>query len=162
MKIIFLSTVFLIQLIFGIPACCQQDSAVSTGYRADKKDVNQKILESGRNYDVNFDISNHEAFFLEGEDSLFRYIYSHLIIPESAIASNLSANAMLGFQVGFDGKVAQAHSISRVGEGIDEQLIELLNKLEFVAARQNNIPYRSEVILEIPVKAVYLRNVFGR
>jgi hypothetical protein len=128
----------------------------STGFKAQKSDQEQKILEKGKNYDVNFDISNHEAFFLEGEDSLFRFLYNRLTISQGAIDANLVANAMIGFKVNFDGKVQQAYSIGQVGFGIDEQLIAELNKLEFVPASQGNIPYRSEIVLEIPIKAAYL------
>ena len=128
----------------------------TTSFKAEKSDVEQKILERGKNYDVNFDISNHEAFFLEGEDSLFRFLYTRLIISPEALNANLVANAMVGFQVNFDGKVQQAYSISNVGFGIDEQLISELNKLEFVPASQGSMPYRSEIVLEIPIKAAYL------
>ena len=58
---------------------------------------------------------------------------------------------MLGFQVNFDGKVQQVYSISKVGFGIDEQLISELGKVTFVPASQGSIPYRSEVVLEIPI-----------
>ena len=128
----------------------------TTSFKAEKSDVEQKNLERGKNYDVNFDISNHEAFFLEGEDSLFRFLYTRLIISPEALNANLVANAMVGFQVNFDGKVQQAYSISNVGFGIDEQLISELNKLEFVPASQGSMPYRSEIVLEIPIKAAYL------
>jgi hypothetical protein len=128
----------------------------TTSFKAEKSDVEQKILERGKNYDVNFDISNHEAFFLEGEDSLFRFLYTRLIISPEALNANLVGNAMVGFQVNFDGKVQQAYSISNVGFGIDEQLISELNKLEFVPASQGSMPYRSEIVLEIPIKAAYL------
>ncbi len=128
----------------------------TTSFKAEKSDVEQKNLERGKNYDVNFDISNHEAFFLEGEDSLFRFLYTRLIISPEALNANLVGNAMVGFQVNFDGKVQQAYSISNVGFGIDEQLISELNKLEFVPASQGSMPYRSEIVLEIPIKAAYL------
>jgi len=131
----------------------------STGYDAKKTDAEQKILDKGKNYDVNFDISNHEAFFLEGEDSLFRYMYSKLTVPKEAADINLVSNAMISFQVNFDGKVQKVTSITKVGYGIDEQLAVTLASLEFVPATQGSLPYRSEIVLEIPVKAVYLYNI---
>lgn len=141
-------------LLSGFSIIAQTSS--TTGFKADKKDVEQKILSKGKNYDVNFDIANHEAFYLEGEDSLFRFLYTKITISQEALDANLSANAMIGFQVNFDGKVQQAYSISKVGFGIDEQLIEHLNGIDFVPASQGSIPYRSEVVLEIPIKAAYL------
>jgi hypothetical protein len=80
-------------------------------------------------------------------------------VPKEAADLNLVANAMIGFQVNFNGQVQEAYSISRVGHGIDEQLIQILNALEFVPATQGDIPYRSEVVFEIPVKAAYLYNI---
>ena len=152
---LFPSNLLLCSLVLsGFAASAQPTS--TTGYKSEKKDVEQKILERGKNYDVNFDIANHEAFYLEGEDSLFRFLYSKINIPQEALDANLSANAMIGFQVNFDGKVQQAYSISKVGFGIDEQLIAQLNGMEFVPASQGSIPYRSEVIFEIPIKAAYL------
>lgn len=131
----------------------------ATGYKANKTDTNQKILEKGKNYDQNFDIENHEAFYLEGEDSLFKQLYKRIVIPKEAHDANLVGQAMISFQVNFDGKVSRATSISRVGYGIDEQLTAVLNSLEFVPATQGGMAYRSEVILEIPVKASYLYNI---
>lgn len=125
----------------------------SSGYRAKNTDTEQKIQERGKNYDVNFDISNHEAFFIEGEDSLIRYLYKQINLSKEALDSKLSLNAMLGFQVNFDGKVQQVYSISKVGFGIDEQLISELGKVNFVPASQGSMPYRSEVVLEIPINS---------
>ena len=123
----------------------------SSGYKAKNTDTEQKIQERGKNYDVNFDIANHEAFFIEGEDSLMRYLYKRINLSKEAVESKMSLNAMLGFQVNFDGKVQQVYSISKVGFGIDEQLISELGKVNFVPASQGSMPYRSEVVLEIPI-----------
>jgi hypothetical protein len=131
----------------------------SSGYKAKDSDTEQKILERGKNYDVNFDIANHEAFYLEGEDSLMRFIYKRIILSKEALESKLSLNAMLGFQVNFDGKVQQVYSISKVGFGIDEQLISELGKVNFVPASQGNIPYRSEVVLEIPINTKQISEI---
>lgn len=125
----------------------------TSGYKAKNSDTEQKILERGKNYDVNFDIANHEAFFIEGEDSLMRFLYKQINLSKEVVESNLSLNAMLGFQVNFDGKVQQVYSISKVGFGIDEQLISELAKVNFVPASQGNMPFRSEVVLEIPINA---------
>jgi hypothetical protein len=137
----------------------QTSASKSTGFKPKETDAQQKILDKGKNYDVNFDISNHEAFYLEGEDSLFRFLYSKLNISKEAANANLVGNAMIGFQVNFNGKVQEAYSISKVGFGIDEQIIKELTAVEFVPATQGSIPYRSEVVLEIPIKANYLFNL---
>jgi hypothetical protein len=131
----------------------------TTGYKAKETDANQKILEKGKNYDVNFDIDNHEAFFIEGEDSLYRYLYSKIVVPAEAANVNLIANAMIGIQVNFNGKVQEPYSISKVGYGIDEQLLKAISEIEFVPATQGSIPYRSEIVFEIPIKASYLYNI---
>ena len=125
----------------------------SSGYKAKNTDTEQKIQERGKNYNVNFDIANHEAFFIEGEDSLMRYLYKQINLSKEALESKLSLNAMLGFQVNFDGKVQQVYSISKVGFGIDEQLISELAKVNFIPASQGSMPFRSEVVLEIPINA---------
>jgi hypothetical protein len=80
-----------------------------------------------------------------------RFLYKQINLSKEALESKLSLNAMLGFQVNFDGKVQQVYSISKVGFGIDEQLISELAKVNFVPASQGSIPYRSEVVLEIPI-----------
>ncbi len=123
----------------------------SSGYKAKNTDTEQKIQERGKNYNVNFDIANHEAFFMEGEDSLMRFLYKQINLSKEALESKLSLNAMLGFQVNFDGKVQQVYSISKVGFGIDEQLIAELGKINFIPASQGSMPFRSEVVLEIPI-----------
>lgn len=89
-----------------------------------------------------------------------RFLYKHIALNKEAIDSSLNSNAMLGFQVNFDGKVQQVYSISKVGFGIDEQLVAELGKVIFVPASQGSLPYRSEVVLEIPinVKQIILYN----
>lgn len=132
-----------------------QNAETSTDYNAQKEDVNTKKTEKGKNYNVNYKIANQEAYFEAGEDSLFRYLISKISMPPAAMSANLNGNSMIGFQVNFDGKVSNAYTISKVGYGIDEQLMQELQKLNFKPATQGSIPYRSEVVLEIPVKAAY-------
>ena len=143
-------TLFIFFSFLSLAASAQSNSS---GYKAKNSDTNQKIQERGKNYDVNFDIANHEAFFMEGEDSLMRFLYKQINLSKEALESKLSLNAMLGFQVNFDGKVQQVYSISKVGFGIDEQLISELAKVNFVPASQGSMPYRSEVVLEIPINS---------
>lgn len=154
------SIIFSFFLFFcGISLFAQTTNTSATGFKPEEKDIEQKKLEKGTNYDVNFDIANHEAFFVGGEDSLFRYFYRTLTIPQAAVEANLVGNAMIGFQVNFDGKIQGAYSIGKVGFGIDEQLITAISNVAFSPATQGSIPYRSEVVLEIPIKAVYLSNI---
>lgn len=155
MKLVTLSS---FAFIFSLNIAFAQNPS-ATGYKPNETDAKQKVLDRGKDYDVNFDIDNHEAFYLEGEDSLFRYLYNALDVPKEAYDANLVANAMIGFQVNFDGKVKEGYSISKVGFGIDEQLIKTLESVEFVPATQGSIPYRSEIVFEIPVKAAYLYNI---
>jgi hypothetical protein len=135
-----------------------QQVQTSTDYKAQEEDVNSKKLEKSKNYNVNYQIANQEAYFEAGEDSLFRYLIAKLNMPPAAVSANLSGNSMIGFQVNFDGKVSNAYVISKVGYGIDEQLMHELQKLVFKPATQGSIPYRSEVVLEIPVKAAYQKD----
>ncbi|MFN4123490.1 MAG: energy transducer TonB [Flavobacteriales bacterium] len=134
----------------------------TTGFKAEQSDVNQKILEKGRNYDVNFDIDNHDAFYLDGEEALFMEIYKNLKIPQSAIDAALDAMSMISFKVNFNGKVLDPTSISKVGHGIDEQIQDILKTLEFVPATQGGTAYRSEVVIEIPIKARYIADAFKK
>ena len=143
----------LLFIFWGLLSLTSSAQSNASGYKAKNSDTEQKNLERGKNYDVNFDIANHEAFFMEGEDSLMRYLYKRINISKEAVESKLSLNAMLGFQVNFDGKVQQVYSISKVGFGIDEQLISELGKVNFVPASQGSLPYRSEVVLEIPINS---------
>jgi len=156
--------IFLIATIvtYVFSADAQTGTTNTTGFKAKETDAQQKILDKGKNYDVNFDIANHEAFFLEGEDSLFRYIYSKIVVSKEAADANLVGNAMIGFQVNFDGKLKEIYSISKVGFGIDEQVIKELSAVNFVPATQGSMPYRSEVVIEIPIKAKYLYNIAAK
>ena len=134
----------------------------TTGFKGSEEDQKQKILEKGKNYDVNFDIDNHEAFYIDGENALFVEIYKRLNIPQSAVDAGLDAVTMVSFKVNFNGKVLDPASITTVGYGIDEQIQEILKGLEFVPASQGGTNYRSEVILEIPVKARYLSEIYNK
>lgn len=135
-----------------------QQAETLTDYKAQPEDLNSKKVEKSKNYNVNYQIANQEAYFDAGEDSLFRYLIAKISMPPSAVLANLNGNSMIGFQVNFDGKASNAYAISKVGYVIDEQLIQELQKLVFKPATQGSIPYRSEVVLEIPVKAVYLKD----
>jgi len=134
----------------------------TTGFKGSEEDQKQKILEKGKNYDVNFDIDNHEAFYIDGENALFVEIYKRLNIPQSAVDAGLDVETMVSFKVNFNGKVLDPASITTVGYGIDEQIREILKELEFVPASQGGTNYRSEVILEIPVKARYLSEIYNK
>jgi hypothetical protein len=135
-----------------------QQAETSIDYKAQEEDVNSKKTEKGKNYNINYKIANQEAFFEAGEDSLFRYLISKISMPPAAVSANLNGNSMIGFQVNFDGKVSNAYTIAKVGYGIDEQLMQELQKLNFKPATQGSIPYRSEVVLEIPIKAAYIKD----
>jgi hypothetical protein len=134
----------------------------TTGYQSKDDDVKQKNLEKGKNYDINIDVNNREAYFIHGEDSLFRKIYSQLSISDEAVQAQLNKIATVSFKVNFDGKVIDVNSIEKIGYGIDEQLIKLLAQEKFEPATQNGIKYRSEVILDVPVKANYLKQIFNK
>ena len=135
-----------------------QQAETSTDYKAQPEDLNSKKVEKSKNYNVNYQIANQEAYFEAGEDSLFRYLIAKISMPPAAVSANLNGNSMIGFQVNFDGKVSNAYAISKVGYGIDEQLMQELQKLNFKPATQGSLPYRSEVVLEIPVKAAYQKD----
>jgi len=134
----------------------------TTGYQSKDDDVKQKNLEKGKNYDINIDVNNREAYFIHGEDSLFRKIYSQLSISDEAVQAQLNKIATVSFKVNFDGKVIDVNSIEKIGYGIDEQLIKLLAQEKFEPATQNGVKYRSEVILDVPVKANYLKQIFNK
>lgn len=134
----------------------------TTGYQSKDDDVKQKNLEKGKNYDINIDVNNREAYFMHGEDSLFRKIYSQLSISDEAVQAQLNKIATVSFKVNFDGKVIDVNSIEKIGYGIDEQLIKLLAQEKFEPATQNGVKYRSEVILDVPVKANYLKQIFNK
>jgi hypothetical protein len=135
-----------------------QQAETSTDYKAQPEDFNSKKVEKSKNYNVNYQIANQEAYFEAGEDSLFRYLIAKINMPPAAVSANLDGNSMIGFQVNFDGKASNAYAISKVGYGIDEQLMQELQKLNFKPATQGSLPYRSEVVLEIPVKAAYQKD----
>lgn len=134
----------------------------TTGYQSKDDDVKQKTLEKGKNYDINIDVNNREAYYIHGEDSLFRRIYSQLVISDEAVQSQLNKIATVSFKVNFDGKVLDVASIEKVGFGIDEQILQLLSQEKFEPATQNGVKYRSEVILDFPIKANYLKQIFNK
>jgi hypothetical protein len=157
-----MKTILSVFLILFILSICSAQNTSGTGFKPNEKDLKQKKLEKGMNYDVNFDVENHDAFFAEGLDSLFRLLYAQLDVSEEALNANLVSTAMIGFQVNFDGKVQNVKSIAEVGYGIDGQLSRALEKVEFYPATQGNMPYRSEVVLEIPIKAAYLNSIYKK
>lgn len=153
---------FLLSAILTLTIIGLNAQSETTGFKGKEEDKNQKILDKGKDYDVNFDIDNHEAFYLDGENALFVEIYKSLNIPQSAIDDGLDVVSMVSFKVNFNGKVLDPASITSVGYGLDEQIQEILKNLEFVPANQGGTAYRSEIILEIPIKARYLADIYKK
>jgi hypothetical protein len=85
-----------------------------------------------------------------------------LSISDEAVQNQLNKTATISFKVNFDGKVLDVTSIEKVGFGIDEQLTKLIAQEKFEPATQNGVKYRSEIILDVPVKANYLKQIFNK
>lgn len=126
-------------------------TAQITGYEAKERDTLPARDEPAARSNVNMSIDQTEAHFPGGNDSLFRLIYSSLDFSDSPIEEDVHGEIMLSFYVNFDGAVSNVSVLQRVGHGVDEKVVEIIETLSFVPARMNETTFRSQVFYTVPI-----------
>lgn len=98
-------------------------------------------------------ITNQEPFFPAGEQALYTQVYYGVKYPEEAKKKFVEGEVTLSFEVLTDSTVTNAHIISGVGHGVDEEVKNFVKTLKFAPAIQNDHPVKMVVMYSFPVKA---------
>ncbi len=93
--------------------------------------------------------------FIGGEESLFKFIISHLVYPPAAIENNVEGKIYLKFVVFKDGSVGDVKVISktRLGFGCEEEAIRIVKMMpKWKPGKQNGKPVAVYFVLPFQFK----------
>jgi hypothetical protein len=128
--------------------------AAQTGFQGKSTDTKSKVKDPNRSYNQNYIVKNNEAFYKFGEDSLYKHIYNELYATPEFLANSKDGHVLISFEVNYDTKVINSTVIEGMDNDVDVAVKRIITGIkEFVPAQQNGIDYRSEIIMDIPIKA---------
>jgi len=128
--------------------------AAQTGFQGKSTDTKSKVKDPNRSYNQNYIVKNNEAFYKFGEDSLYKHIYNELYATPEFLANYKDGHVLISFEVNYDTKVINSTVIEGMDNDVDVAVKRIITGIkEFVPAQQNGIDYRSEIIMDIPIKA---------
>lgn len=137
-----------------IALCCALGLSAQTGFQGKSTDTKSKVKDPNRSYNQNYIVKNNEAFYKFGEDSLYKHIYNELYTTPEFLANTKDGSVLISFEINYDTKVINTTIIEGMGNNVDAAVKRIINGIkDFVPAQQNGIDYRSEMILDIPIKA---------
>lgn len=127
--------------------------STATGYKGSTTDTKSKVKQKGKSYNQNYFVKNEEARFKFGEDSLQKYIYAKLVQTPEFQANTIEGHILISWEVNYDAKVMNVAVIEGVGTSVDEAMKTIVKGMkDFLPAQQNGIDYRSEIIMDFPIK----------
>lgn len=102
----------------------------------------------------NFAVTETQEVRFKGTDEeLVTYFLENVNFNDEAIAANAEGEVMLSFTVNFDSTVVNPSVITKFGYGVDEQMMELVQKLKFVPAKMNGVLIKQNHMISIPLRA---------
>lgn len=111
--------------------------------------------DTSKSRQMNFEVKTTEAVFKGGLDSISNYVIANIDFPDAALIDQLDGKIKASFNITAEGKVKNVRILSGVGYGIDEQVVKLLQNLEYKPAEVQGTPYESQQILTIPVSYLF-------
>lgn len=103
-------------------------------------------------YDVNVSTAQIDAKFPGGQDSLMNFIWKNIKYPETAEKNNIQGEVQISFDVNFDGNLINFSAISKIGYGLEEELIRVLKLTpKWIPAEVNKLKFRQQYLLSFPI-----------
>jgi len=103
-------------------------------------------------YDVNVSTVQVDAKYPGGQDSLMNFIWKNIKYPEMAEKSNIQGEVQISFDVNFDGNLINFSAISKIGYGLEEELIRVLKLTpKWIPAEVNKLKFRQQYLLSFPI-----------
>lgn len=97
--------------------------------------------------------TTREAQYPGGESELYRDIYINLNYSEEAKAQKVETTVMVSLFVEADSSVSNIKVLNDPGFGTGDSLKVYLNNTRFIPALMNGTPYRTQLMLNIPLRA---------
>lgn len=94
-----------------------------------------------------------EAYYPEGDQALATYLFYNVKYSEEAKANKAEGEMMVSFFVEADSTVSNIKIIRDLGYGLGDSVKALLGKVKYVPALVNGVPFRSKVIITVPLRA---------
>jgi protein TonB len=103
-------------------------------------------------YDVNVSTSQQDASYVGGQDSLMNFIWKNIKYPDAAAQNNVNGEVQISFDVNFDGNLINFKTISKIGFGLEEELIRVVKQTpKWNPAIINGIKVRQQYLLSFPI-----------
>lgn len=97
--------------------------------------------------------ATREPFYPAGDQELTNKIYYAMKYSEQARENKVNTNIMVSFFVETDSTISNIVIMNDPGHGIGDSLKVLLQKEKFVPALMNGTPYRTQMMVNLPVRA---------
>jgi TonB family protein len=97
--------------------------------------------------------TTQEAQYPGGEEKLYQDVYYNLKYSEEAKKNKAEGTVMVSFFVEPDSTVKSVKIISEPGFGCGESVKEFLLNTKFAPAMMNGTPFRTQLMLNVPVRA---------
>jgi len=98
-------------------------------------------------------VTNSEPAYPKGDPALYTEVMNTINYPEAAKKKYVEGEVTLSFDVKADSTVANVIIISGVGNGVDEEVKKLVEKLKFSPGLQNGKAVKMSTMYSFPVKA---------
>jgi TonB family protein len=98
-------------------------------------------------------VTDREAQFPGGDNSLTNYVFTHISYSDDLKKKYLEGTVSLSFDVLPDSTVSNCIILSGVGNGIDEQVRNLVKAKKFAPAIMNKTKIKSNIIMDFPIRA---------
>ncbi len=96
---------------------------------------------------------NQESFCLTDDSQLFVFFYNNIKFPAEAAQKKLEGTLMLSVDVQADSTITNIKTFSSLGYTIEDQAKELVKKLKFAPSVQNGFQVRSNLMMNVPIRA---------
>lgn len=97
--------------------------------------------------------TSREATYPGGETELYKDIYINLKYSDAAIENKLETTVMLSLFVEQDSSITKISILNDPGFGAGDSLKTFLSNTKFVPALMNGKPFRTQVMLNVPLRA---------
>lgn len=91
--------------------------------------------------------------FVGGEDSLYSFLYQHIVYPQIAKENQIEGRVVVRFVIEKDGLITKIEILKKLGWGCDEEAIRLIKLMpKWMPAKMNGKPVRTYFTLPIVFK----------
>jgi len=96
--------------------------------------------------------TSQDAHYPNGDQALFNYVYNHINYSPEAMKAKPKGEVTLSFDVETDSTLTGFSQISKVGYGVDEEIIRILKTMKFAPSIQNGFVAKMNLMLTFPIE----------